>query len=53
MAPDSQAVLVALNRFGAVIKGVLRDHLGIADRVPADTVFPDSAAAKPMQGLLV
>jgi uncharacterized protein (DUF1501 family) len=36
----------------AVIKGVLRDHLGIADRVLAETVFPDSAAAKPMQGLL-
>jgi uncharacterized protein (DUF1501 family) len=36
----------------AVIKGVLRDHLGIADRVLAETVFPDSAAAKPMQGLV-
>jgi uncharacterized protein (DUF1501 family) len=36
----------------AVIKGVLRDHLGLADRVLAETVFPDSAATKPMQGLL-
>jgi uncharacterized protein (DUF1501 family) len=36
----------------AVIKGVLRDHLGVADRVLAETVFPDSAPVKPMQGLL-
>jgi uncharacterized protein (DUF1501 family) len=36
----------------AVIKGVLRDHLGLAERVLAETVFPDSAATKPMQGLV-
>jgi uncharacterized protein (DUF1501 family) len=36
----------------AVIKGVLRDHLGIAERVLAQTVFPDSAAVKGMQGLV-
>ena len=36
----------------AVIKGVLRDHLGLAERVLADGVFPDSAAVKPMQGLV-
>jgi uncharacterized protein (DUF1501 family) len=36
----------------AVIKGVLRDHLGLAERVLAETVFPDSTAAKPMQGLV-
>jgi uncharacterized protein (DUF1501 family) len=36
----------------AVIKGVLRDHLGLAERVLAETVFPDSAPVKPMQGLL-
>jgi len=36
----------------AVIKGVLRDHLGLADRVLAEAVFPDSAAVKPMQGLM-
>jgi len=35
-----------------VFKGVLHDHLGIAERVLADSVFPDSAAAKPMQGLV-
>jgi uncharacterized protein (DUF1501 family) len=36
----------------AVIKGVLRDHLGVAERVLADTVFPDSAPVKGMQGLM-
>ena len=36
----------------AVIKGVLRDQFGLAERVLAETVFPDSAAAKPMQGLV-
>jgi uncharacterized protein (DUF1501 family) len=36
----------------AVIKGVLRDHLGLGERVLAETVFPDSAPAKPMQGLV-
>jgi uncharacterized protein (DUF1501 family) len=36
----------------AVIKGVLADHLGLSERVLAETVFPDSAAAKPMKGLV-
>jgi len=36
-----------------VLKGVLRDHLGIAERALAERVFPDSAAARPMTGLLV
>jgi uncharacterized protein (DUF1501 family) len=36
----------------AVIKGVLRDHLGVAERVLAESVFPDSAPVKPMQGLV-
>jgi uncharacterized protein (DUF1501 family) len=36
----------------AVIKGVLRDHLGLSERVLAETVFPGSAAAKAMQGLV-
>lgn len=36
-----------------VIKGVLRDHLGIGDRVLAQTVFPDSAAVKGASGLIV
>jgi uncharacterized protein (DUF1501 family) len=36
----------------AVLKGVLHDHLGIGETALAQTVFPDSAAAKPMKGLL-
>ena len=36
----------------AVIKGVLHDHLGIAERVLAESVFPDSAAVKPVRGLV-
>jgi uncharacterized protein (DUF1501 family) len=36
----------------AVIKGVLADHLGISERALAQTVFPDSAAARPMTGLV-
>jgi len=35
----------------AVFKGVLHDHLGIGDNALAQ-VFPDSAAAKPMKGLV-
>jgi uncharacterized protein (DUF1501 family) len=37
----------------AVIKGVLHDHLGVAERVLAETVFPDSAAVKSVKGLMV
>jgi uncharacterized protein (DUF1501 family) len=36
----------------AVIKGVLHDHLGVAERVLAETVFPDSAGVKAAQGLV-
>ena len=36
----------------AVLKGVLADHLGISESVLASTVFPDSAATPPMQGLI-
>lgn len=36
-----------------VLKGLLRDHLGLGDRVLAENVFPDSAAVRPMQGLVV
>jgi uncharacterized protein (DUF1501 family) len=36
----------------AVLKGVLRDHLGLNERVLAEKVFPDSAMVKPMQGLV-
>jgi uncharacterized protein (DUF1501 family) len=36
----------------AALKGVLRDHLGLAERVLAESVFPDSAQVKSMQGLI-
>jgi uncharacterized protein (DUF1501 family) len=36
----------------AVIKGVLRDHLGLADTVLAQAVFPDSAPVKGIKGLV-
>jgi uncharacterized protein (DUF1501 family) len=36
----------------AVLKGVLHDHLGIGERALAQAVFPDSAAVKPMKGLV-
>jgi uncharacterized protein (DUF1501 family) len=36
----------------AVIKGVLADHLGLSERALAETVFPDSVAARPMKGLV-
>ena len=36
----------------AVIKGVLADHLGISERGLAETVFPDSAATRPLKGLV-
>jgi uncharacterized protein (DUF1501 family) len=36
----------------AVMKGLLRDHLGLDATLLASRVFPDSAAIKPMDGLL-
>jgi uncharacterized protein (DUF1501 family) len=36
----------------AVIKGVLRDQLGLSERVLAENVFPDSAGVKAMNGLV-
>jgi uncharacterized protein (DUF1501 family) len=36
----------------AVLKGLLRDHLGVTERFLASAVFPDSAAVKPMAGLI-
>jgi len=37
----------------AVLKGVLRDHLGIASGDLSTTVFPDSIGVMPMDGLVV
>jgi uncharacterized protein (DUF1501 family) len=36
----------------AVLKGLLRDHLRIEERVLASSVFPDSADAAPIAGLV-
>lgn len=36
----------------AVLKGVLRDHLGVSERALATTVFPGSASVKPVDGLI-
>jgi uncharacterized protein (DUF1501 family) len=44
--------LAATTDLRAVIKGVLADHLGIGERTLAETVFPDSAAARPMKELI-
>jgi len=35
-----------------VLKGLLRDHLRVEDRVLAADVFPGSDGAQPMVGLL-
>ena len=37
----------------AVVKGLLNEHLRVDEKALAATVFPDSAAVKPMKGLLV
>ncbi len=36
----------------AVLKGLLQDHLRVADSALATTVFPESGAVQPMAGLL-
>ena len=36
----------------AVLKGLLRDHLHVDERHLETAVFPDSAAARPAEGLL-
>jgi uncharacterized protein (DUF1501 family) len=36
----------------SVLKGLLRDHLRVDERVLASTVFPDSSAAVPTDGLV-
>jgi uncharacterized protein (DUF1501 family) len=36
----------------SVLKGILADHLAVSARALETAVFPDSAAAKPLQGLL-
>lgn len=36
----------------AVLKGLLADHLQVPPRTLAQSVFPDSAAARPLRDLL-
>lgn len=36
----------------AILKGVLRDHLGLPDGILAERVFPDSTKVKPIAGLI-
>ena len=36
----------------AVMKGVLKDQFGLAEKVLAESVFPDGGVVKPMQGLV-
>ncbi len=36
----------------AIFKGVLRDHIGVPDTVLDTTIFPESAALRPMDGLV-
>jgi uncharacterized protein (DUF1501 family) len=36
----------------AVLKGLLRDHLRVDEKVLADAVFPGSADVRPMGGLV-
>jgi uncharacterized protein (DUF1501 family) len=39
-------------RLNAVFAGILRDHVGLGEKEIAQTVFPDSADLKPMDGLV-
>ena len=36
----------------SILKGMLRDHMGVPEGALATSVFPDSAAVKPADGLL-
>jgi uncharacterized protein (DUF1501 family) len=49
---DEGRVLAPATDLRAVVKGVLADHLGLGERALAEAVFPDSAMAKPMKGLI-
>jgi uncharacterized protein (DUF1501 family) len=44
--------LKATTDLRAVLKGLLKDHLRMDDKTLAAAVFPDSAAVKPMAGLM-
>lgn len=36
----------------SIFKGVLRDHIGVPDAILDTTIFPESAAVRPMEGLV-
>jgi uncharacterized protein (DUF1501 family) len=36
----------------ALLKGILAEHLGVPQRALEDSVFPGSAAARPVRGLM-
>jgi uncharacterized protein (DUF1501 family) len=44
--------LAATRDLRAVFKGVLRDHLGVPESALGASIFPDSAAAKALDGLI-
>ncbi len=44
--------LAATTDLRAVLKGVLRDHIGLSERTLAQSVFPGSMAVRPLDGLL-
>jgi uncharacterized protein (DUF1501 family) len=44
--------LAATTDLRAVLKGLLRDHLGLSERVLATDIFPDSVAVRPLDGLV-
>jgi uncharacterized protein (DUF1501 family) len=58
MARDSQAALVnscdlaPTTDLCAVMKGVLKDQFGLAEKVLPESAFPDSSAVKPLQVLV-
>jgi uncharacterized protein (DUF1501 family) len=44
--------LVPTRDLRAVLKGVLRDHLGVPDGALAASIFPDSSATRALDGLI-
>ena len=47
-----QRDLAATTDLRAVLKGVLRDHLGLSERTLATAVFPDSLGVRPVDQLI-
>ena len=47
-----QRDLAATTDLRAVLKGVLRDHLGLSERTLATSAFPDSLGVRPLDGLI-